>query len=91
MWPERRDANALHNSHFSRTAYYRSIQAGSTRYNGLNSSSVNRCVSLVPLTRLLVTMIVSSGDSFVYATFPLQATSILKMIKPYTTYMTIQW
>jgi hypothetical protein len=52
---------------------------------GLNSSSVNRCASWVPLTETpQVTVLVSQHDQTILATMPLRTTSLLKMMRPYT-------
>jgi hypothetical protein len=70
---------------FTRTVQYKSIINGNTSYVGLNSSSVNRCVSWVPATETpLVTVRVNQDDSTILATMPLRTTSILKMMAPYT-------
>jgi hypothetical protein len=74
------------NSNFSRTVAYHSIDNGETSYEGLNMSSVNRCVSWVPPTETpLVTFRINQDNgSTILATMPLRTTSIMMMMKPYT-------
>jgi hypothetical protein len=70
---------------FTRTVEYRPIINGKSSYIGLNASSVNRCVSWVPLTETpLVTVMVNKNNSTIFATMPLHTTSMLKIMRPYT-------